>query len=104
MFRTIAATVLLVALQLAPAHACMRFASPGAIDLVLGESAAALTPVQIETVKALRDQVADLLAKRDHAGARSAENRAMDIMGRTYETKGPPTRGCQSGEWVRKTS
>ncbi len=104
MFRTFAAAVLLVALQLAPAHACMRFASPGAIDLVLGDSAASLTPVQIETVKALRAEVADLLAKRDHVGARSAESRAMDIMGRTYEIKGAPTRGCQSGEWVRKAS
>lgn len=82
----------------------MRFASPGAIDQVLAESEATLTPVQVASVKALRAQVADLLAKRDFAGAKSVESEAMSIMGRTFEIRGTPTRGCQDGQWVRKTS
>jgi hypothetical protein len=91
----------LVAIVAAPALACMRMASPAAIDAALAQ--ATLSEGDAMRVRDLRSKTAELMARREYSAAAGAEAQAMAIMGLTFQPSGQPTRGsCGSGTWVRK--
>jgi hypothetical protein len=85
-----------------PAMACIKGASPEAIDDALAASEKRLSAAEIVKVKELRQQTSQFLRNGNYLEAKSAGSQAMAIMGMTFMRKGPPSRGCGSGEWVRK--
>src|SRR5262245_214494 len=102
MSRLVTAALVIASATSTPAVACMRIASPGAITAALEASEGRFSAADIAKVKELRQQTSQFLDLRQYSEAQSAQDQAMKIMGMTFISKGPPARGCGSGEWVRK--
>jgi hypothetical protein len=96
------AALLLASATSSSALACESIPSPDEIDTVLATTEARLSAEDIGKVRDLRQQTSEFLKFRRYLDAQHAYREAMRIMRMTYVTKGPPSRGCGGGEWVRK--
>ena len=104
MTRALHITLTALALALAaassqPAAACMPPTNLDQVDRAL--SSTQLTGSKKADANALRDYMADAIARRDVRAATNIETQAMNLMG-YKEVEGPTIRGGCSRSWVPK--
>jgi hypothetical protein len=103
MRRLVITVLLLAAATSTPALACRSLPSPSEIDTALASSQGRLSSEDIAKVQDLREQTSQFLKIGKNQEAQHAHFQAMQIMGMTFVSNGPPSRGCGGkGEWVHK--
>lgn len=98
-FSLAAVALVIAAASAQPAAACMPPANLDQVDRAL--SSTRLTGSKKADANALRDYMADAIARRDVRTATHIETQAMNLMG-YKEVEGPIVRGGCTRSWVPK--